>query len=114
MVSNVTTAAAYPEPASRRPPFADASAAEVRAALIPEEAAEFDRQWRDVVAEAARTSDDTRMQKVLDSWRRIAWSTVASGSEVHRQMYRRAAAKLTGHEIPADEPLWQTKARLGL
>jgi hypothetical protein len=40
--------------------------------------------------------------------------TVASGAEVHRAMYRRAAARLTGEPIPADEPLDRTKARLGL
>jgi hypothetical protein len=29
-------------------------------------------------------------------------------------MYRRASARLTGEDIPADEPLPRTKARLGL
>jgi hypothetical protein len=40
--------------------------------------------------------------------------TAAAGAEVHRAMYRRAASRLTGEDIPADEPLPRTKARLGL
>jgi hypothetical protein len=39
--------AAESAPAPGRPPFADASPAQVRAALLPEDAAEFDRQWQD-------------------------------------------------------------------
>ena len=112
----MTAAAAYPDPPPRRrPPFADASPAEVRAALIPEEAAEFDQAWRQVTADvAAGRRDHAAVQRVLDSWRRIAWTTTANGPDSHRRMYRQAAASLTGHEIPADEPLRQTKARLGL
>ena len=111
----MTAAAAYPGPGPRRPPFADASPAEVRAALIPEEAAEFDHEWHRATADvAAGRRDHTALQRLLDSWRRIAWTTTANGPDSHRLMYRQAAASLTGQEIPADEPLRQTKARLGL
>ncbi|MGH3823345.1 MAG: DUF6247 family protein, partial [Pseudonocardiaceae bacterium] len=53
MVCGVT-AAAIPGPRHGRsgPSFCDATPAEVRAALIPEEAAEFDQQWREVMATA--------------------------------------------------------------
>ena len=37
-----------------------------------------------------------------------------AGFEAPRAMYRRAAARLAGEDIPADEPLPRTKARLGL
>jgi hypothetical protein len=47
---SVTAAAAEPPVSAGGPPFADASPAQLRAALIPEDAAEFDRQWRDVEA----------------------------------------------------------------
>jgi hypothetical protein len=86
----------------------------VRAALIPEEAAEFDRQWREVMARATETLDLSEVLETLESWRRVARLTVASGAEVHRAMYRRAATRLTGEPVPANEPLQQTKARLGL
>lgn len=110
------TAAATPEPRRGRsgPPFADASPAEVRAALIPEEAAEFERDWRAVLAKAAETLDLAEVLETLESWRLVAQLTAAAGPEAHRAMYRRAAARLTGEDVPADEPLQRTKARLGL
>lgn len=114
MVWDVTAAAAEPPVQPRRPLFADASPAQVRAALIPEEAAEFDHQWRDVMARATDTLDLTEMLAVLESWRRVAWLTAANGPDAHRRMYRRAAARLTAEDIPDDEPLARTKARLGL
>ena len=110
------TAAATPEPRRGRsgPPFADASPAEVRAALIPEEAKEFERDWREVMARAAETLDLSEVLETLESWRLVAQLTAVAGPEEHRAMYRRAAGRLTGQDIPADEPLPRTKARLGL
>jgi hypothetical protein len=105
----VSAAAAYPEPVRKRPPFADASPAEVRAALIPEEVGEFDRD----MADAARTRDRAVIQETLESWRRIAWMTTANGPDAHRRMWQRAAAKYTGDDISTNEPLQVTKARLG-
>jgi ribosomal protein L12E/L44/L45/RPP1/RPP2 len=94
--------------------FADASPAQVRAALIPEETVEFDQQWREVMARATETLDLAEVLETLESWRRVARLTAAAGAEAHREMYRRAAARLTGEDVPADEPLRRTKARLGL
>ncbi|MGH3852359.1 MAG: DUF6247 family protein [Pseudonocardiaceae bacterium] len=110
------TAAATPRPQSgrSRPWFSDATAAEVRAALIPEEAAEFDQQWREVMARATETLDLSEVLATLESWRRVARLTAVAGPEAHRAMYRRAAARLAGEDIPADEPLPQVKVRLGL
>lgn len=86
----------------------------MRAALIPEEAAEFERDWREVLAKAADTLDLTEVLETLESWRLVAQLTAAAGPEQHRAMYRRAAARLSGEHIPATEPLARTKARLGL
>jgi hypothetical protein len=110
------TAAATPEPRHGRggPKFADASPAELHAALIPEEAAEFEREWRAVLARAAETLDLSEMLETMESWRLVAQLTTAAGPEGHRAMYRRAATRLTGEDISADEPLARTKARLGL
>ncbi|MGH3830885.1 MAG: DUF6247 family protein [Pseudonocardiaceae bacterium] len=110
------TAAATPRPQSgrNRPSFSDATAAEVRAALIPEEAAEFDQQWRDAMAKATETLDLSEVLATLESWRRVARLTAVNGPEAHRAMYRRAAARLAGENVPVDEPLPQVKARLGL
>jgi hypothetical protein len=86
----------------------------VRAALIPEEAAEFEGEWRRVLARAAETLDLSEVLETLQSWRRVARLTAAAGAQGHRAMYRRAAARLTGEDIPADEPVARTKARLAL
>ncbi|MQA63611.1 MAG: hypothetical protein GEU86_19510 [Actinophytocola sp.] len=82
--------------------------------MISEEAAEFDQQWRDVMTRATETLDLPAVLATLESWRRVARLTATRGAEAHRAMYRRAAARLAGEDIPADEPLSQTKARLGL
>ena len=110
------TAAAAPEPRHGHGgrSCADASPAEVRAALIPEEAAEFDQQWREVMARATETLDLSEVLETLESWRRVARLTAAAGANAHRAMYRQAAAKLTGDDTLEDEPLARTKARLGL
>jgi Family of unknown function (DUF6247) len=110
------TAAASPGPRRGHPgqSFADASPAEVRAALVPEEAAEFDQQWREVMARATETLDLSEVLETLDSWRRVARLTASGGADAHRAMYSRAATRLTREDIPADEPLPRTKARLGL
>jgi hypothetical protein len=115
MVCGVT-AAASPGPRHGRSEvsFSDATPAEVRAALVPEEAAEFDQQWREVMAAATEALDLSEVLATLESWRRVARLTAATGPEAHRAMYRRASARLTGEDIPADEPLPRTKARLGL
>lgn len=86
----------------------------VRAALIPEEAVEFERDWRAVLAKAAETLDLSEVLETLESWRLVAEVTTAAGPEEHRAMYRRAASRLTGEDVPANEPLARTKARLGL
>jgi len=114
VVAATAAAAAQPQPGPRRPPFVDVSPAEVHAALIPEEAAEFNRQWREVMAKATQALDLTEVLATLESWHRVAWLTAANGPDAHRRMYRRAAARLTGEDIPADEPLPPTLARLGL
>lgn len=110
------TAAATPGPSrgGSWPSFADATPAEIRAALIPEEAAEFDQQWREVMAAATEALDLSEVLATLDSWRRVARLTAVGDPEAHRAMYRRAAARLAGKDIPVDEALSQTKARLGL
>jgi Family of unknown function (DUF6247) len=113
-VFGVTTSAPNPQQGQTGQSFADASPAEVRAALIPEEAAEFDLAWRAVMATATETLDPTEVFATLDSWRRVARLTAAAGAQAHRAMYHRVASALTGEPVPADEPLTEVKARLGL
>lgn len=110
------SAAAASEPRPRgRTPFADASPAQVRAALIPEDVERFDRQWREVMANATEHLDLTEVSATLDSWRRIAWLTTANGPDSYRRMLGQADHVLRTGEPPAGSVPWrQLKAELGL
>ena len=109
------TAVPQHEPERGRPPFADASPAQVRAALVPEEAAEFDRQWHEVMARATQQLDLTEVHAVLDGWRRIAWITSANGPETHRRMLSSIDERLrTGERHPGAVPWEQIEVQLGL
>jgi hypothetical protein len=74
------------------------------------------KPWRGFAAMVLPTwkRSPSEVLATLESWRRVARLTAATGPEAHRAMYRRASARLTGEDIPADEPLPRTKARLGL
>jgi Family of unknown function (DUF6247) len=109
------SATADSAPAPARPPFADASPALVRAALQPEDAAEFDRQWREVMGRATRELDLTEVHRTLDNWRRVAWVTTATGPERYRAVLASAEERLrTGERHPQAMPWSQLKAELGL
>lgn len=87
----------------------------MRAALIPEEAAEFDRQWAEVMARATRDLDLTEVLETLESWRRVAWITTTSGPERHRRMLASVEERLrTGDRSPGAVPWEQLKVELGL
>lgn len=94
------TAAPDPAPETSDRPFAAASPAQVRAALTPEDAVRFDRQWRTAMAAATETLDLTGVAEVLDSWRRIAWLTAARGHEGYRRILARAGETLRTREEP--------------
>jgi Family of unknown function (DUF6247) len=107
--------AAESAPAPDQPPFADASPARVRAALLPEDVAEFDRQWQDVMTRAIRALDLTEVHRTLNTWRRVAWVTAATGPERYRATLAGAQDRLrTGERHPQATPWHQLKAELGL
>lgn len=103
-------AAELVEPPERRS-FNDASPREVRAALVPEEQPDFDRQWRTALREAADTLELTDMLRVLDSWRRRATITTHLGHNGYRDLLARAEERLRTGEAPPDSvPLEEIKA----
>ena len=96
-------------------PFADASPSEVRAALIPEDAARFEQQWRDALSRAADSLDLTDVQDVLTQWRRTAWLTSARGPAGYRQLLADADRILSTGERPDGTVPWPAlRAQLGL
>jgi hypothetical protein len=117
-VEPVTAAAAtgaHPGSSGDRP-FSEATPAEVRAALLPEEVATFEREWKAALAEAAETLDLTGVHRSLESWRRIAWST-QDDPAAHRRMLQAASKALAGERVstvPASEIKALIRERLGL
>jgi cell wall assembly regulator SMI1 len=109
------TAAAEPLPGPKRTPFADTSPAQVRAALTPEDSAEFDRQWVAVMARATQELDLTEVLETLETWRRVAWVTATTGTERYRAVLASAEHRLRTGERHPSAVLWsQLKAELGL
>ena len=84
---------------------------EIRAALLGEEVGHFDREYRQVMADAAESLDLSRVLEMLERWRRVAWSS--SDPDAHRTMLDNAA-RLNAGESVATVPWEQVKARLGL
>lgn len=96
--------------------WAEATPAEVRAALAPESAVEFDRQWRAALAGAADSYDLSRVHACLDAWRRVARVTAAAGgAEGYRELLETASAALEREApSPAAAPWREVRAELGL
>ena len=108
------TAAAEP-PETGRPPFADASPAQIRQALTAEDAADFDRQWRRLMQRATDKLDLTEIHEALESWRRVAWMTSAHGPDLYRKTLASAEQRLRTGERADGAVSWdQLKAELGL
>jgi hypothetical protein len=85
---------------------------EIRAALFGEEVGHFDREYRQVMADAAESLDLSGVLAMLERWRRVAWSS-RDDPDVHRTMLDNAA-RLNAGEYVATVPWEQVKARLGL
>ena len=85
---------------------------EIRAALSGEEIAHLDREYRDVMADAAESLDLSDVVSMLRRWQRVAWST-QDDPDAHRHMLARADELNAGEDVPTES--WRaTKARLSL
>jgi hypothetical protein len=87
---------------------------EIRAALLPEQAAEFDDAFNAALATARRTLRLDQLRHVLRMWRRLALMT-ARDPEGHRQMLATAAeVQRIGRSRSRSVPWSELKAELGL
>jgi len=93
-------------------PVSASTPREIRAALIGEEIAHFDREYRQTLADAAETLDLSGVLSMLKRWQRVAWST-QDNPDAHRHMLACADKLNAGGDIPA-KPWQETKTRLGL
>ncbi len=66
-------------------PVSASTPREIRAALIGEEIAHFDREYRRVMADAAESLDLSAVVSMLRRWQRVAWST-RDDPDAHRHM----------------------------
>lgn len=109
------TAAAAGAAAPDGRPFANATPAQIRAALTEEDAASFDEHWRTLMQRATDQLDLTELHQALDNWRLTAWATSATGPEQYRRTLRAAEQRLhTGERAPGAVPWAQLAAELGL
>jgi hypothetical protein len=83
----------------------------IRAALLPEEVGNFDREYRHEMAAAIETFDLTPVIEMLARWQLVARSS--QDPQGHRRMLAHAAILNSGGDIPRT-PWEETKARLGL
>jgi hypothetical protein len=80
-------------------PFADASPAQIREVLLPEELPQFEQDYAEALRQAREEYRLDKLEACLRSWRRIAWMT-ASDPEAHRLMLQRAEYTMrTGGDI---------------
>ena len=106
------SAAAYSGPGTGVP-FGDATPAQVRAALAPEDVPAFDAQWQEMMARATRTLDLTEVLDTLTAWRRTARVTASLGIDGYRRMVMAAEHTLaTGTLPPGTSPVADVRARI--
>lgn len=86
----------------------------IRSVLLPEEAGDFDREFRAAMAQATETLDLTGVLQLLERWQRVAESS--RDARAHRRMLERAnrlGRADTANEVQTEA--WSvTRARLGL
>ena len=89
-----------------------ASPATIRSHLLPEDRPTFVEEYRAALDEARQTLELTRVEYVVEQWRRVALLQ-ADPARFHRTV-RRAAEIVTGRPSPEDEPFEVTRAKAGM
>lgn len=100
------------QPSTGDPLLPGATPAAIRDALLPEEKTEFDAAYQRALAAARDDMDLTDLFQCLEHWRRVA--LLQRDPNRFASIARRAAERLTGMPVRADEPLAQTRRRAGL
>ena len=81
-------------------PYANASPAELREAILPEDVESFDEQFQAALDAAARTRRLDKLEAFLEQWRRIARSANHRGHDHWREVLARADRTLRTGEVP--------------
>jgi len=104
--AGVSNPSAAPDPT----PWPDVTPQAVRSGLLPEEAGDFDREFRREMADATETFDLTEVLSLLQRWQRVALSS--RDAAAHRRMLEHADRLTVGDHV-ATEPWERTRTRLG-
>ena len=81
-----------------RPPEADPTA--IRSRLSADVAAEFDREWEQVLEEAKKSKSLAGIRDLLAQWRHIAAQELRSPGSFHRLAAKADAIMATGRPAP--------------
>ncbi len=100
------------QPRTGDPLRSGAAPAAIRDALLAEDRDMFDVAYQRALAAARDTLDLTELFGCLEHWRRVA--LLQRNPDRFASIARRAAERLTGEPVPADEPLARTRRRAGL
>jgi hypothetical protein len=86
----------------------------IRDVLLPEEAGDFDREYRAAMAQATESLELTGVLQLLERWRRVAESS--RDAQAHRRMLRNADLFGRADSVSevTTEPWSVTRSRLGL
>ena len=84
----------------------------IRGRLLPEEAGDFDREYRRVMAEAIETLDLNPVLEMLTRWERVALLTEHDPGG-YQQMLRTAERLNAGENLPT-RPWAEVKQEMGL
>ncbi|HEU0127257.1 MAG TPA: DUF6247 family protein [Pseudonocardiaceae bacterium] len=83
-------------------PYADASPAELREAILPEERDQFDASFRRALDQVAQTLTLDALDSFLQHWRRVAWAQNAHGHDSWRALLAEVECRLAGGAPPRD------------
>jgi uncharacterized protein DUF6247 len=89
-----------------------AAPAAIRNVLLPEDQARFDTAYQRALVTAREDMDLTELFRCLEHWRRVA--LLQREPARFASIVRRAAERLSGEAVPADEPLTVTRRHVGL
>jgi Family of unknown function (DUF6247) len=89
-----------------------ATPAAIRNTLLPEDQAQFDTAYQRALVTAREDMGLTGLFRCLEHWRRMA--QLQRDPARFASIVRRAAERLTGEPVLADEPLALTRRQVGL
>lgn len=113
MTGPTWAATVYPMNTAVKVPFADASPAELREAILPEDRDQFDLSYRAALNTAAETLRLDELESFLAHWRRLAWCQTDAGHDTWRAMLANADRILaTGEPPPGAVSQEETEQRL--